>query len=73
MTEQVENLILEYLRGIRGDIASMKNDLHDLRMRVASLEVLVANVVSDVLRLNGRMDEMDRRIERIEQRLELQP
>ena len=71
MTEQVEHLILEYLRGMRADIASMKNDLQDLRQRIASLEVLVGNVVSDVLRLNGRMDQMDLRIARIENRLEL--
>ena len=42
MSEQVEKLILEYLRAIRGDIATIKEDIRELKMRMTSLETHVA-------------------------------
>jgi predicted nucleic acid-binding Zn-ribbon protein len=71
MTEQAENLILEYLRAMRSDFAQVKQDIRELKLRVSSLENHVANLISDVLRLNGRLDRIDERLDRIEQRLEL--
>ena len=73
MTEQVESLILEYLRGIRADIAAIKQDIRELKLRVNSLETHVANLFADVVRQNARLDGIDDRLMRIEQRLDLQP
>jgi tetrahydromethanopterin S-methyltransferase subunit G len=71
MTEQVENLILEYLKAIRVDIALIKARLDDLTARVTSLENHVAIIVGDILRMNTRFDHLEMRIDRIERRLEL--
>ncbi len=73
MTEQVESLILELLRAMRADIAQMKEDIRDIKLRVGALESHVANLLSDVLRQNARIDALDGRIGRIEHRLELVP
>ena len=73
MTEQVESLILEYLRGIRADISSMKQDIRELKLRMTSLETHVGSLFGDVIRQNARLDSIDERLTRIEHRLELQP
>jgi predicted nucleic acid-binding Zn-ribbon protein len=73
MIEQVENLILEYLRAMRADVAQMKEDIRDIKLRLSALESHVANLLSDVLRQNARIDSLDERIGRIEHRLELVP
>lgn len=73
MTEQVESLILEYLRGIRADISSMKQDIRELKLRMTSLETRVGSLFGDVIRHNARLDSIDERPTRIEHRLELQP
>jgi hypothetical protein len=71
MTEQVENLILDYLRAMRSDIALIKEDIRELKLRVGALEQYVANLVGDVFRMNARMGRFDERLERIERRPEL--
>jgi predicted nucleic acid-binding Zn-ribbon protein len=72
MTEHAENLILEHLKAIRRDQSTMRSDLHDVRLRVSSVESHAANIVSDVLRINVRLDTIGDRMERIEHRLDLQ-
>ena len=39
MMENVENLILEHLRAIRTDVASIRDDVRELKSRVAHLEI----------------------------------
>jgi hypothetical protein len=80
MTDQTENLILEILRAMRGDIAGIKAKLEELFMRMggveghlARIDTHLAHVGGDVLGQHARVDALEGRIERIERRLELQP
>jgi predicted nucleic acid-binding Zn-ribbon protein len=70
MTEQTENLVLELLRAMRLDLAQMKDDIRDIKLRLTALESHVANLLSNVLRQNARIDVLDERMGRIERRLE---
>jgi hypothetical protein len=38
MTEYAEDLILEHLRVIRADVAAVKEDVREIKQRLASLE-----------------------------------
>ena len=78
MTEKIENLILEHLRHIRSDIASLSGKVDTLTMRVGSLEEHTAGMRRDLALIHGdmvimsqRLDQHERRLERIEKRLEL--
>jgi hypothetical protein len=44
MTENVENLLLEHMRAIRSDIAEMKRDIHELKIRMSSLDSHLASI-----------------------------
>ena len=70
-----DNLVLEHLRAIRGDIAEMKLDMRDLKHRMTALEISLAGFVateaSHYASLASRADRTDDRLERIERRLEL--
>lgn len=76
--ENVENLILEHLRAIRTDVASIRDDVRELKSRVAHLEVGQATMMQH-LGHNASMaaqqqlsyDRIVERIEKIEKRLEL--
>ena len=63
MTE-IENLVLEHLRHIRGAVDSMREDMREVKGRLGILENQYAS-------LSTRMDRLDGRVERIEKRLEL--
>jgi outer membrane murein-binding lipoprotein Lpp len=78
MTEQVENLILEHLRHIRGRVDQLAEDLGTVKLRLTSLETQVSGLQGQVAGLHGdnaiahqRMDKIDVRLDRIERRLEL--
>ena len=71
MTENVENLILEHLRHIRGRVDQMAEDLGTVKLRLSSLESQVAGLHGDNAVAHQRMDQIDHRLERIERRLDL--
>jgi septation ring formation regulator EzrA len=82
MTETVENLLLEMLKGLRNDVKAFRAQYHDdmdeLKGRMSSLETSIIAVKRDVnhgdeidARQQVTMDKIVERIERIEQRLEL--
>jgi len=79
MTDQSESLTLEYLRAMRGDIAGIKGKREELFTRMGSVEGHLARIDThpaqrggDVLHQNARVDALEMRIDRIEQRLQLQ-
>jgi hypothetical protein len=79
MTENVENLVLEHLRHIRGRVDQIADDVTDLRHRMTSLENAMALVKREVAysdeadaRQQVSIDNPTARVERIERRLELQ-
>ena len=75
MTEETENLVLEIMRGIQADLASMRREhgerLNRVDVRLAAIEQTLGSLYalsgSDRETLTG----LTRRIERIERRLEL--
>ena len=78
MTEAIEHLILEYLRAMRGDLTSVKNNVRELTQRVGRVELALAAIQRDLahndegLAEHGvRLDQLAERIERVERRLEL--
>lgn len=52
MTESVENLILEMLKGMRGELKDFRtrytDDMDDLKARMSSLETSMVSVKRDV-------------------------
>jgi hypothetical protein len=64
MANETENLVLEHLRAIRGDISEMKLKIDELAGSYAGLLKIAASQGDAIVRL-------DRRVERIEKRLGL--
>jgi hypothetical protein len=71
MTENVENLILEHLRHIRGRVDQMAEDLGTVKLRLSSLESQVVGLHGDNAVAHQRMDHIDQRLDRIARRLDL--
>jgi hypothetical protein len=59
----VDNIVPEHLRHIRGATDDMRDDLREIKQRVGALESQYAGL--------SNRDRMDMRIERIERRLDL--
>ena len=78
MTETVDNLVLEHLRAIRADVASIKDDVREVKHRLTSLEGAVAGLkrdqapsYPDAADQHARYDRLAERLERVEHRLDL--
>ena len=59
---EVENLVLEHLRHIRGQIDRVETKLDDLILRVGHIERSVAEHSVQLAEVNGRLDRFDGRI-----------
>jgi demethoxyubiquinone hydroxylase (CLK1/Coq7/Cat5 family) len=71
MTENVENLILEHLGHIRGQVDQIAEDPGTVKSRLSSLKSQVAGLHGDNAIAHQRMDAIERRLERVEKRLDL--
>lgn len=78
MTDNVENIVLEHLRHIRGRVDQIADDMSDLKHRMSSLESAMVSVKHEVAygdetdaRQQVTLDKLVDRIQRIEKRLEL--
>lgn len=78
MTENIDNLIVEHLRHIRGRVDQIAEDMTDIKHRMTSLETGMALVKREVAagddtdsRQQVSLDRLAQRIECIEKRLEL--
>ena len=71
MSTPADSLVLEHLRHIRGAVDGMRDDLREVKIRVGHLETEVAQIHTVYASMSNRMDRMDDRIGRIEQRLDL--
>jgi DNA anti-recombination protein RmuC len=72
MTENVENLVLEHLKHIRGKVDLMTLDIIDLKSRASATEEMLGQVISLVGGLAKRMDRFEERMSRVEKRLDLE-
>jgi ACT domain-containing protein len=70
MTE-VENLVLEQLRRIRGTVDRIELDVTDLKVRMSSMEQHQGQILTLLGSLSQRMDRLDERMGRVERRLDL--
>jgi outer membrane murein-binding lipoprotein Lpp len=78
MTENVDNLVLEHLRHIRGRVDQIADDVGDLKQRMSGLESAMNLVRREMslgdeidARQQSALDKLQSRIERKERRLEL--
>lgn len=78
MNTNVENLVLEHLRALRGESAETRTDIREIKTRLGSIESSLARVGRDMahnyseqIEDRHRIDALLERIKRIEQRLEL--
>ena len=78
MTENIESLVLEHLRHIRGRVDKIADDMDDLKLRMSSLEnamVLVKREVNFGDETDARqqitLDRLSARIDRLERRAEI--
>lgn len=70
MTE-VENLILDHLRHMRGAIDILREDMREVKTRLGNVENQCAVLTNQYATLSTRLDRLDARVERIERRLDL--
>jgi len=78
MTDNFEHLILDHLRGMRTDLAGIKEDVREIKSRVSfvehnlsALRLDATHMVAEDAAQHLRYDRMIKRIERVEQRLDL--
>ncbi len=78
MSDNVDNIVLEHLRHIRGRVDQIADDMSDLKHRMSSLESAMVSVKHEVAhgdetdaRQQVTLDKIIDRIQRIENRLEL--
>jgi len=71
MTEDTTNLVLEILKKIQSDVAFVRQDVNDLKNRMASVESHLAALHLDLVQISARVDTLGRRMERVETRLGL--
>lgn len=71
MAENVDNLVLEQLRAIRGDIARVADDLRGLRTEMMSIRHHVRGLELGQDVDHGDISAIKSRLDRIERRLEL--
>ena len=72
MTDADQSFMLELLKRIQADMADMKRDMTGIRVEIAAIGQQLGALTSAVYSGKSETDDMRRRIERIERRLELQ-
>ena len=71
MTDNVESLVLELLRAIRADIADLKDRMTGVEIQLSAMGQQMAGLTTAVYSGKSDIDTLKRRVERLEQRLEL--
>lgn len=71
MSEEHADLILNMLPAICAEQSAQREKLDEIILRLGRLEREVAGLHSDYSSLSVRLDNLDRRVARIEHRLEL--
>jgi hypothetical protein len=66
MADETNNLFLEHLRAIRGEIADVKADLVEIKTRLGHMEGLYANLSGRVDRMAGDVVQIKRRLDLVE-------
>jgi len=67
---EAENLILEHVRHMRGQLDRMETRIEDVIMRLGHIERSVADHSVQLAEINTKLDRLDARVTRIEKRLD---
>ena len=71
MTAEIDSLVLEHLRAIRADLADLKREVTSNTLQIAALGQQVAGLTTAVYGGKSDLEDIKRRVERLERRLEL--
>ena len=71
MTDNVENIMLDLLRAIRADIADLKREVTSNTLQITAMGQQVAGLTNAAYGGRSDLEDVKRRVERIERRLEL--
>lgn len=71
MTAEMDNIVLEHLRHIRGKVDRISEDMETVKMRLNSVERSVAGFHDDLAIISRRLDMVDSRMNQVEARLEI--
>ena len=71
MAGNADNIILEHLRHIRGDISMMKEDIQTLTLRMGAVERILAGPQVGEATQSLEIDRLKVRVARIERRLDV--
>ena len=68
---EIENLVLDHLRDMRGQLDRMEHKLEDVIARLGHVERSAADHSVQLAEFNTKLDRLDARVARIEKRLDL--
>ena len=71
MNEKTESLILEHLRAMGADIATLRDDVSGIKVEMASMRQITTGVVTLQSQDHGDIATLRARVDRIERRLDL--
>ena len=71
MNDTTENLVIEILRKLQGEMSIMREDIRDIKVRLSSIEARLAHAHADYATQSVRIDRLEDRLSRIEHRLDL--
>jgi tetrahydromethanopterin S-methyltransferase subunit G len=71
MTEEMTHLVLEHLRHIRVKVDSLDERVGRVEVRLSAVEGHLGGLIVSEAAQNAEIDKIGRRLDRIEQRLEL--
>lgn len=71
MTDEPENLTLHRLRSIDEKLDRLLEGQSQQAARLSSIEEKQGFIFRDIARIDSRLDSLDRRVERIERRLDI--
>jgi hypothetical protein len=71
MTNDVENLVLEHLRAIRGTLSDHGDRLNRIELRLSAIEQTLGSLYALSGSDRETVNALTRRVERIEERLQL--
>jgi len=71
MTAEIESLVLEHLRAIRAEIADLKREVIGNSVQLSAMGQQPAGLTAAVYAGKSDVDELKRRLDPVERRLEL--
>jgi len=71
MTGEIESLVLEHLRAIRADLAELRREVAGNSVQISAMGQQLAGLTAAVYASKSDLDDIKRRLDRVERRLEL--